>query len=431
MRKINNSKEIRDKDREHMQKILSIMGIVFILTGCTSAETPTNLMQAPTNERWLDTLKEQMNKDLPMNYQLLTPLSNKDKQVIWTINTNQGGKKEAMFLYKQPNDDYQVYLSIYKETKKGWELQLTRTFLGEGVDIVEIGDFTGNHKNELLVGISRSRKVSDNIMYAFSIENNNITEMYNRDYTKLFVDDLNKNGINDISLVTYEKDEQLKVELMEQFKVLSDVSFDPYINEIQKVQLGNISRKEKAIVIDAGVGAHSGITYIAKFENNQFKNLFSDEKNPFLNEFILESQDVNGDGIIEFATSVRPKGWEERSHAESPLFERYVQWDKNVEFKPIEERYVNIEQGYFVKIPRELVGKLTIQEDSKNTQRLLYADTNETWLEIHIFNRKEWSKVQNYEAAVKTSSYIYAVPKQSKYQKLKSYIKPIAEYHQE
>ncbi|VXC62890.1 hypothetical protein BACI71_40479 [Bacillus mycoides] len=27
-----------------------------------------------------------------------------------------------------------------------------------------------------------------------------------------------------------------------------------------------------------------------------------------MNEFLLESQDLNGDGIIEFSTSVRPKG---------------------------------------------------------------------------------------------------------------------------
>ena len=76
-------------------------------------------------------------------------------------------------------------------------------------------------------------------------------EIYNRQYTKLFIEDLNKNGLNDISLVTYVKDEQLKVEFIEQFKTISEVTFDPFINSIQRIQMGYISETLKAVVIDA------------------------------------------------------------------------------------------------------------------------------------------------------------------------------------
>lgn len=59
-------------------------------------------------------------------------------------------------------------------------------------------------------------------------------EIYNRSYTKLFIEDTNENGLKDISLVTFEKDEKLTVEFMEQFKTLSEVSYDAFINSIQK-----------------------------------------------------------------------------------------------------------------------------------------------------------------------------------------------------
>lgn len=52
----------------------------------------------------------------------------------------------------------------------------------------------------------------------------------------------------------------------------------------------------------------------------------SDETNPFMNEFLLASQDVNGNGIIEFLIPVHPNGWKEHPHAENPLFEQYVQY---------------------------------------------------------------------------------------------------------
>ncbi|MGN4423311.1 hypothetical protein ACTFQN_05565 [Bacillus cereus group sp. MYBK30-1] len=415
-----------------MQKWIGIMGIIFILTGCKMSEAPTNLMVAPANEKWINELKEQIDKDLPVNYRLLTPMSNKDKQMIWSMDFKQDNKKEAIVFYKLPNEDHSVYLAVYEEIGNGWKIKSTHKFDGGEVDIVEVGDFTGNGKRELLIGISVSRQSLDHVMYVFSEENEDMKEIYNRHYTKLFIEDLNRNGLNDISLVTYEKDEKLTVEFIEQFKTISEVSFDPFINSIQRIQIGCISKMSKAVVIDAGVGAHSGVTYVAKFDKDHYEELPIDGKEDLFNDYVVESKDVNEDGIIEFVRTVRPKGWEDKSHGDSPLFERYIQWSEDGT-KPIEERYINIEKGYFVKIPEELMGKITIPDQQKesNVQQFLDASTNEVWLEVHIFKRRDWFKIKGYEAAVKTASHVYAVPKQSKFEKVKAYIKPLADYQQE
>ncbi|MED1089428.1 hypothetical protein [Bacillus paramycoides] len=415
-----------------MQKWIGIMGIIFILTGCKMSEAPTNLMVAPANEKWINELKEQIDKDLPVNYRLLTPMSNKDKQMIWSMDFKQDNKKEAIVFYKLPNEDHSVYLAVYEEIGNGWKIKSTHKFDGGEVDIVEVGDFTGNGKRELLIGISVSRESLDHVMYVFSEENDDMKEIYNRHYTKLFIEDLNRNGLNDISLVTYEKDEKLTVEFIEQFKTISEVSFDPFINSIQRIQIGCISKMSKAVVIDAGVGAHSGVTYVAKFDKDHYEELPIDGKEDLFNDYVVESKDVNEDGIIEFVRTVRPKGWEDKSHGDSPLFERYIQWSEDGT-KPIEERYINIEKGYFVKIPEELMGKITIPDQQKesNVQKFLDASTNEVWLEVHIFKRRDWFKIKGYEAAVKTASHVYAVPKQSKFEKVKAYIKPLADYQQE
>ncbi|EOP29022.1 lipoprotein [Bacillus toyonensis] len=415
-----------------MQKWISIMGIVFILTGCKMSEAPTNLMGAPANEQWINELKEQIDKDLPVNYRLLTPKSNKDKQMIWSMDFKQDNKKEAIVFYKLPNEDRSVYLAVYEEIGYKWKIKSTHKFDGEDIDIVEVGDFTGNGNRELLIGISVNRESLEHVMYAFSEENDDMKEIYNRRYTKLFIEDLNRNGLNDISLVTYEKDEKLTVELIEQFKTISEVTFDPFINSIQRIQMGHISKTLKAIVIDAGIGAHSGITYVAKFDKDHYEVLPIDGKEDLFNEYVVESKDVNEDGIIEFVRTVRPKGWEDKSHGDSPLFERYIQWSEDGT-KPIEERYIDIEKGYFVKIPEELIGKITIPDQQKesNSQKFLDVNTNEIWLEVQIFKRKEWFKIKGFEAAVKTASHVYAVPKRSKFKKVKAYIKPLADYQQE
>ncbi|COG71345.1 Uncharacterised protein [Streptococcus pneumoniae] len=139
----------------------------------------------------------------------------------------------------------------------------------------------------MLIGISVNRESLEHVMYVFSEENEEMKEIYNRSYTKLFIEDLNENGLKDISLVTFEKDEKLTVEFMEQFKTLSEVSYDPFINSIQRIQMGRISKSLKAVVIDAGVGAHSGITYVAKFDQDHYEVLPIDGKEDLCWERLL------------------------------------------------------------------------------------------------------------------------------------------------
>ncbi|EOO70327.1 hypothetical protein IIC_04769 [Bacillus cereus VD021] len=57
-------------------------------------------------------------------------------------------------------------------------------------------------------------------------------------------------------------------------------------------------------------------------------------------------------------------------------------------------------------MPKKLVGEITIQAGSKNTQHFLDTDTDEKWLEVHTFDAKVWPKAKNYEAAVKINLHV-------------------------
>ena len=46
-------------------------------------------------------------------------------------------------------------------------MKSTYTFDGKEVDIVEVGDFTGSGKRELLIGITTNRDLLENTMYVF------------------------------------------------------------------------------------------------------------------------------------------------------------------------------------------------------------------------------------------------------------------------
>lgn len=46
-------------------------------------------------------------------------------------------------------------------------MKSTHKFDGGDVDIVEVGDFTGNGKRELLIGISLNRESLEHVMYVF------------------------------------------------------------------------------------------------------------------------------------------------------------------------------------------------------------------------------------------------------------------------
>lgn len=113
------------------------------------------------------------------------------------------------------NEDYSVYLVVYEEIGNGWRIKFIYKFDGGDVDIVEVGDFIGNGKRELLIGIFVNCELLEYVMYVFLEENEEMKEIYNWSYMKLFIEDLNENGLKDISFVIFEKDEKLIVEFME------------------------------------------------------------------------------------------------------------------------------------------------------------------------------------------------------------------------
>jgi len=45
-----------------------------------------------------------------------------------------------------------------------------------------------------------------------------------------------------------------------------------------------------------------------------------------------------------------------------------------------------------------------------NYSTFFYTDTDKTWLEVYTFDHKEWPKIKNYEAAVKTREHVYEIP---------------------
>ena len=76
-----------------------------------------------------------------------------------------------------------------------------------------------------------------------------------------------------------------------------------------------------------------------------------------------------------------------------------------------------------MKIPKELIGKITIPISKRiKFSKVLDTRTNKIWLEVHIFKRKEWFNIKGYSARIKTASHVYAVPKQSEFEKVKAYI---------
>lgn len=415
-----------------MWNILKIFGIIIIVAGCSINERPNNLISTPSNEKWLEELKGQLDKDLPQNYRLLTPKSNKEKQMIWLFDLQEKKEKEAVVIYKKPTENCKIYLSIYKQINGFWTGVEKHHFTGDNVDILKIGDFTGDHKDEILIGISSSNKLDKSTIYAFSVKGCKLSAIYQQNYTKLFIEDFNQNGIEDISLVNYQKNRYLKVMFIEKFNTLSEISFNPNLNSIEKIQVGWISKKNKGIVIDGGFSEHSSITYVAKFIKNRFEKIFRDEENPLVRESLVESKDVNNDGIIDFASTFKPKGWEEKTNPERPMFERYLQLKEN-NFTAIEERYINLENGYIIRIPKELIGKITLATNNKvnNIQRLLYAKTNETWLEVYTFKPNENLDLKKFFKILKNTSRISAIPNQQKYKKWTDCIKPLSEYQLE
>ncbi|MBU7592825.1 FG-GAP repeat domain-containing protein [Metabacillus halosaccharovorans] len=371
-----------------------ITGLVMcsmMLSGCQLVESPNALIEAPQQEKKQNIeLSKKAAELLPSNSELLTPVNSNKKQSIFIADINNDANQEAFLLYRGLGENRKVHLLSLQETENDWREVSDFELNYLQLDYFDLHDLDNDGQIEIVIGLGGSDFESKKELMIYQWKEEGLTQVANKDYEVLDMADYDRDGKSEVLIVHGKRREFMEAELLKfrsgQLVTTSSVNMDAYAFH-ENAMSGKLSDGIQALFIDGAVGAHSMVTEIIAFEDGKLIKVDERAGGMLIKEYPLYSKDINDDGIIEVGGMYIPKGWEEEAFADIPFIEYYSTYSINGEEKKIEERYTNRAHKFYITIPVDWHGKVTI-EKFENSIQIVSVSEDELLFEVKWGNRE-------------------------------------------
>lgn len=365
-----------------------------LLSGCQLVESPNALIEAPQPEKKQKIeLSEKAFELLPSDSELLVPENSNKKQSIYIADVNDDGNQEAFLLYRGLGKKREVHLLSLQETENDWKEISDIEFEYFKLDYFNLHDLDNDGQLEIVIGLGMSDFESENELRIYQWGAEGLTQLANKGYEIIDIADYDRDKNLDILLVHGKRREFMEAEHLRfrngQLEVSSSVNIDEYAFH-ENVLSGKLHDGSLALFIDGGVGAHSMVTEIIAIDGGKLIKVDERTSGMIIKEYPLYSKDINNDGVIEVGGMYIPKGWEEEASADIQFIEYYSSYSINGEEKKIEERFTNREHKFYITIPEEWYGKVTVKELENGIQLISVSD-DELLFEV------KWGKRESIE----------------------------------
>jgi hypothetical protein len=367
-----------------------------VLSGCTFISDPVSKMKSPQLSADKATLMAAINSFMPAGSSLIRP-ANDDDSSIFTEDLNKDGIMETLVFYETPDEAVQIHGMILEKQGDAWVKKLVFDGDGSVLESVDLKDMTGDGKLNIITGYSREKEKG---LVVYSYTSGSLEEVLSLPYTEYMIDDLNGDGIKDITVVYFKRNEFATISIYQNndgFKVLDKIEdIDPYFNNYFNIVVGNISKDKKGIVLDAAVDSQSAYSLIVLMEHNKLRMVLPGDSRTYKDRLIA-SEDIDHDGIIEIGLLEAPKGWEYFDPAEVPYFTSYYKWDGKDDLTFAVQLYRDPSDHFAINFDPELHGKVSVDTKSvlDKDLKFIMTDTGKTFAEVSFFTPSEWDKAKN------------------------------------
>ncbi|MBP2112611.1 hypothetical protein [Paenibacillus silagei] len=370
---------------------------LFALSGCTFISDPVSQMRVPQLPADKASLMAAINSSLKALDGTLTRPANDDNSSIFTEDLDQDGVMETLVFYQNKNEAVVNHGMILEKQGDTWVKKLTFDGVGNNLDSVDLKDVTGDGKLNIIAGYSRGEEKG---MVVYSYSGGVLEEILTKPYTKYIIDDLNEDGIADITVVYFKRNEFATIttyQYNDSFKVLDQLDdLDPYFNNYYNIVSGKVAANKEGIVLDSAVDSHSAYTTVVVMENNKLRVAIPGDASTFKDRKIV-SEDIDSDGIIEIGMLVPPKGWEYFDPETIPYFNSYYKWDGKDGLTFSTQLYNDPLDRFTINFAPDWLERVTV--DTKSVQnkslKFIMTDTGETVAEVTFFSPAEWDNAKN------------------------------------
>ncbi|MGN7470994.1 VCBS repeat-containing protein [Brevibacillus sp. SAFN-007a] len=403
--------------------LLSAALCATLTSGCGLADTPNELMRAPSADGDQQSINQAVMQFLPAGSQLAMPLHPAEASAVSLQDLNGDGSPEVVAFYKSEKTDYEIGVLVLSQKQGSWQKLTSFTGIGNELDHASFHDLTGDQIPEMLIGLGGGDGLNRELS-VYSLADGKTEELLKRPYSVMAVGDLTGDQQAELALVLHDHNNfTSKAELFGtkdgHIAKLTETALDGYVNGYEQALIGKASPTQNALFIEAGVGAHSAATDLLLWENGTLHNPLAQAEGELdltFKPYPLYSEDINGDGIIEIGTRTQPPGTEELPMVEIPWISSYFQWDGKTGLKHVEDHYQNVALGLDLKIPEKWGKTFTISVRSHANSpviRFFYYGENgknkAELLTLQTIPQTEWNK---FESGLKQKQVPYVLLKE-------------------
>jgi hypothetical protein len=378
-------------DNRAKWKLLMYISIGIMLSGCSMAKSPGDLIESPQlYDGQKLKVKDTLNQLLPSGIEYMTPKQAAIKQSIFIEDVDGDGEKEAFILYRNVKRNQQVHLLVLQQKNKDWTQISDIETEYEILDYFGLHDLNDDGVMEVTIGLGTSDFETEKQLVIYKWDKAGLKKQIKRSYHLIDIADYDGDKKIDVLLVDGKRRESFTAELFRfengTLKSRSAVDLEAFSFHENMVS-GKLNDGKKALFIDSTIGVHSMLTEIIAYDHGKLVKVGEKSGGLQMKKYPLYSKDINEDGVTEVGEMYIPLGWEDALLEDIPFIEYYSTYSIAGTSKKIAERFTDRVRRFYIEIPSKWQGKVTVKK-IKNGIQLLAVSSQKPVFEVKWVNKQ-------------------------------------------
>ncbi len=368
--------------------------------GCTSTESPEQLIKKPIYDEQQKKLYDKINAELEKDATTLLPKNSSEVSIINSVDLDNNGSKELVVFKKYEDVDEgnnKVGFDILNDSQNS-SYSKTDEYLvnGDSIEYANFYDLDNDGYKEIILFTKKGNKTKLEIC---RFKNNKITRLstfdpswiknYN-EYSemKIKVKDLDNDKKPYIIITSFNPQTHemaVSVTYFDKYIKLKDFAL---INDVKSldntyIDIKKVSKDKKGIVVSTKpfTGNDSYITQILYLDDNKLLKAFDEKDIKTKNPYYMPVQDINDDGIVDIPIiNNNTKGYNKKLSANVSWYDWNGKSKENSKLIFISQIYYNYVNNFKLFLPNSLADKVYVEENIKD---------NKTYFEFLYYDEKQ------------------------------------------
>jgi hypothetical protein len=392
------------------KRVFILSSILLLCSGCTLFQSNSSLMKPPELPVEQQELKQAIQQFTPAQAEWLSPNEDESANKMTETDLDQDGQNELIVFYRLPDETAQMEGIILKNKKGKWTKMTGFKNLGRELQKVEVSDLNGDGTKEILIGFSYSAESADSALVIYDLKDKQPAKLYESQYSAFFSEDYNGDGRGEllisslipneehkISLYTFDKDKQEKVD---------ELSLDPYVYPYYHTASGFITPSVKGAIFDSSVGAHSSTSFMIGVEDMKLKDFvppgFEDK---LFRATSADSGDKNRDGIMEFPILI--EGSPGKPYVDMPFIHEYYQLSDEGRPQLTLSSYQNHHYQYELELPEEWPEIEIEASDGQRYVKFVSKEDGKVLFDLYVTDKDKKVSLEGWNILSESNQYLY------------------------